>query len=270
MGLTPDPHIFGHVDPKHNPIGTTWATRKECSESRVHPGLLAGIFGSKNDGAYSVVLSGGYKDDVDEGETFTYTGAGGHDKHTVDGKARRVGPQKHDQTFDHPPNRALLISSKTGRPVRVVRGYKLMSIYAPPDGYRYDGLYRVVEAKLVVGKSGFKVCQFKFERLPGQGSLPIHSYHLNLNRVKKSDRAKLRDKAEREAVDSGARDGRPQASSSSAAPIRMKAERKWPSSSIQVKDERKWPDGVSFVDRPPGPEYLRMARARRVDDDDDA
>ena len=34
-------------------------------------------------------------------------------------------------------------SSETRKPVRVIRGYKLHSPYAPAEGYRYDGLYTV-------------------------------------------------------------------------------------------------------------------------------
>lgn len=34
-------------------------------------------------------------------------------------------------------------SAETKNPVRVIRGYKLKSPYAPAEGYRYDGLYVV-------------------------------------------------------------------------------------------------------------------------------
>lgn len=33
----------------------------------VHSGILAGIYGNKHEGCYSVVLSGQYEDDKDEG-----------------------------------------------------------------------------------------------------------------------------------------------------------------------------------------------------------
>jgi hypothetical protein len=39
--------------------------------------MRAGIHGSTSDGAYSVVLSGGYDEDEDKGDTFVYTGSGG-------------------------------------------------------------------------------------------------------------------------------------------------------------------------------------------------
>lgn len=42
-------------------------SRAECSTDAVHAPFVAGIAGSAQDGAYSVVLSGGYEDDVDLG-----------------------------------------------------------------------------------------------------------------------------------------------------------------------------------------------------------
>ena len=39
---------------------------------------MAGIHGGA-DGAYSVALSGGYEDDIDMGDCFTFTGEGGRD-----------------------------------------------------------------------------------------------------------------------------------------------------------------------------------------------
>lgn len=35
------------------------------------------------------------------------------------------------------------VSAQTKKPVRVVRGYKSSSDFAPVEGYRYDGLYTV-------------------------------------------------------------------------------------------------------------------------------
>lgn len=49
------------------------------SESGVHRPHVAGIHGRETEGAYSIVLSGGYEDDVDNGEEFTYSGSGGRD-----------------------------------------------------------------------------------------------------------------------------------------------------------------------------------------------
>lgn len=59
------------------------------------------------------------------------------------------------------------------KPVRVIRGGdKLVSPFAPASGYRYDGLYMVVECATKRGRSGFLVCLFRFVRCPGQLPLP--------------------------------------------------------------------------------------------------
>jgi len=154
------------------PVGTSFASRKACSAAKVHTPLVPGISGSSIEGACSVVLSGGYEDDIDEGETFTYTGAGGRsqDEGAAHGSAVK---QTEDQTFNHKMNLALKISSgANAHPVRVIRGSANKSVFAPPDGFRYDGLYKVEKAYMEKGKSGYMVCRFLFRRLPGQPRLP--------------------------------------------------------------------------------------------------
>ena len=47
------------------------------SEAGVHRPHVAGICGTGDKGCVSLVLSGGYEDDVDDGDEFTYTGSGG-------------------------------------------------------------------------------------------------------------------------------------------------------------------------------------------------
>ena len=37
---------------------------------------MAGIHGNESVGCYSIALSGGYEDDLDYGESFTFTGSG--------------------------------------------------------------------------------------------------------------------------------------------------------------------------------------------------
>ena len=40
------------------------------AKAKIHTNVYAGISGSKTSGAFSVILSGGYEDDVDEGEVM--------------------------------------------------------------------------------------------------------------------------------------------------------------------------------------------------------
>jgi len=112
---------------------------------------------------------------VDLGECFTFTGSGGRALRgtKANPKNLRTAPQSSDQSFENSFNKALKISSETGKPVRVIRGYKLNSPYAPLEGYRYDGLYIVEKAWVERGLNdgGFLVCKFIFRRVPGQPSL---------------------------------------------------------------------------------------------------
>jgi E3 ubiquitin-protein ligase UHRF1 len=169
-----DPTTFGDIPGV--PVGTWWETREDCSNDAIHAPWVAGISGSDK-GAYSVALSGGYEDDIDMGDYFTFTGSGGRAlKGTkTNPKNLRTAPQSSDQSFEHSFNKALKISSETRKPVRVIRGFKLPSPYAPFEGYRYDGLYTVEEAWMEQGLNdgGYLVCKFAFRRVPGQSSLQI-------------------------------------------------------------------------------------------------
>lgn len=114
-------------------VGSLWKFRVQVSESGVHRPHVAGIHGRESEGAYSIVLSGGYDDDVDNGEEFTYSGSGGRD---LSGN-KRTAKQSMDQKLTA-MNRALARncdapiddkkgatgkSWKSGKPVRVVSLY---------------------------------------------------------------------------------------------------------------------------------------------------
>lgn len=115
---------------------------------------------------------------VDLGYAFTYTGCGGRDlKGTKNApKNLRTAPQTFDQSFSNPMNAALKRSAETRKPVRVIRGFKLDSPYAPEEGYRYDGLYVVERAWMAQGLTKrLLVCRYAFKRLEGQNPLPVRS-----------------------------------------------------------------------------------------------
>lgn len=143
---------FGSVD--GHPEGSLFEDRAELRAAGVHRHPRAGISGSQKDGAESIVLSGGYEDDQDFGDTIIYTGYGGRDQET--------GHQTHDQPFTR-WNRALAYSGQNGLPVRLVRGSGHAS---PATGYSYDGLYAVEDFWHEVGKSGFKIWRFRLVKTP--------------------------------------------------------------------------------------------------------
>uniref|UniRef100_A0A8C8MMI1 E3 ubiquitin-protein ligase UHRF n=1 Tax=Oncorhynchus tshawytscha TaxID=74940 RepID=A0A8C8MMI1_ONCTS len=158
------------------PVGSIWKFRVQVSESGCHRPHVAGIHGRSNDGAYSLVLAGGYEDDQDDGNEFTYTGSGGRD---LSGN-KRTAEQSCDQKLTN-MNRALALNCnasvnekdgatakdwKAGKPVRVVRSSKgrKHSKFSPEDGNRYDGIYKVVKYWPEKGKSGFLVWRYLLKR----------------------------------------------------------------------------------------------------------
>ena len=54
-------------------------------------------------------------------------------------KNLRTAPQSREQTLTK-GNLALSVNVTSRKPVRVIRGYALNNEYAPPYGYRYDGI----------------------------------------------------------------------------------------------------------------------------------
>ncbi|KAF9481401.1 hypothetical protein BDN70DRAFT_876367 [Pholiota conissans] len=169
-----DPKQYGHIPGIE--VGTWWESRQGCSADAVHAPWVGGISGGAQ-GAHSVVISGGYEDDVDDGYLFTYTGSGGRAlKGTKSApKNLRTAPQSSDQNFEHTFNRMLKKSCETKKPIRVVRGFKSQSKYAPSEGYRYDGLYIVEKAWIEPGLKEYLVCKYAFKRLPGQPPLPVRA-----------------------------------------------------------------------------------------------
>ena len=127
-------------------LGRVFVDREAVYDNGLHNNKRRGIAENKDAGATAIVLSGGYEDDEDHGNRITYTGEGGRDETT--------GKQVADQKL-HLGNLWLVVSHRNGLPVRVIR--KVAA------GYRYDGLYRVID--------------WRKERPPSHGHL-IYRYEL--------------------------------------------------------------------------------------------
>ncbi|MGK5731870.1 YDG/SRA domain-containing protein [Streptomyces sp. URMC 124] len=141
---------YGH--PPHVRIGDSFSQRQSLSRARVHRPLQAGICGTAELGAESIVVSGGYEDDKDYGDEIIYTGQGGRDE-----KTKR---QYRDQELTL-GNAALATSASTGAPVRVIRGAGGDAEFSPESGLRYDGLYRVEEYWSQRGESNFLIWLYR-------------------------------------------------------------------------------------------------------------
>ncbi len=155
------------------PIGTTFPDRRAVAARGTHRAPQSGIVGTEEDGAESIVVSGGYED-RDHGKVIIYTGHGGLDKN-----GKRIA----DQTFDDPGNAGLRTSMREASLVRVIRGAHKGSKHAPAVGYRYDGLYQVDSADYV--RSGdFWICQFRMEKATSEPDvLPTQQFEAVLSGV---------------------------------------------------------------------------------------
>lgn len=146
-------------------VGDIFFFRMEMCLVGLHAPCMAGIdyMGLKisleeEPVAVSIVSSGGYEDNVEDGDVLIYSGQGGNiyrkDKQIIDQKLERG-------------NLALEKSLHRGNEVRVIRG--LRDVVNPTGKvYVYDGLYKIQESWVEKGKAGCNVFKYKLVRLPGQ------------------------------------------------------------------------------------------------------
>jgi hypothetical protein len=132
-------------------LGQWWPTQLCTVRDGVHGTPQGGIFGDKEHGAYSIVLSGGGYKDKDEGDVIEYSGTEGKDFTPTDATL------------------SMLRSAKSGNEIRVIRSSNLTekkSKYRPEVGFRYDGLYKIKSFEMVSMEK--EMYRFRLERCPGQ------------------------------------------------------------------------------------------------------
>lgn len=160
--------VYGDVD--GYPEGSKFVDRQAAHDALIHRGLVVGI----GAGGSCICMNEGYEDDEDFGDEIIYTGFGG----------KEGGVQVRDQEYTS-GNKSLIESYNQGRPVRVLRGYKLKSAYAPKEGYRYDGLYYIERYQYTVGLAGFKVFRFRLiKQNPGVPVPVVHESRIPKERVR--------------------------------------------------------------------------------------
>lgn len=160
-------------------IGHQFKNRAELAKAGVHRNYQTGIVGAAKIGAESIVISGGYSTDIDNGDTIIYTG--------YDDKKDKIPIRTEDQKL-HKWNLALVTSKNLGLPIRVVRGSDHRSIYSPESGYRYDGLYQVVDYWRDRDENGFHFFRYKLVALSGESNLFLgHNYQENKKGTQRRD-----------------------------------------------------------------------------------
>lgn len=168
-------NFYGHGHLKN---GQRWLSRFQMSRDGAHGAPQAGICGTKKLGARSIVM--GYHDerrneyyaDVDKGWTIWYVGTALSDLNIVNDPEPKETNIKDTAASSNRRNRsptnatqALMKSRQTRTPVRVFRSYYLANIvsHKPKEGFRYDGLYRVVGWECL--KLDRQIYRFKMRRL---------------------------------------------------------------------------------------------------------
>lgn len=179
-----DANYFGHG---HLINGQTWRTRVEMRRDGAHAPLIAGIFGTTEEGAKSIVM--GFHDeekkefyaDIDQGTRIWYMGTARNREKDDKEPTNIKDPDQQNPGMVHlnekghgptPGTNALITSYRTKRPVRVFRSSRLAGIVKdkPVKGFRYDGLYEVVNYELL--KVYRQIYRFEMVRLTdGQGPL---------------------------------------------------------------------------------------------------
>ncbi|XP_010413894.1 PREDICTED: histone-lysine N-methyltransferase family member SUVH2-like [Camelina sativa] len=162
LWLNYEKHIVGPVAGVE--IGDVFFYRMELCVVGLHGQQQAGIdclttdrSATKEPIATSIIVSGGYEDDEDQGDVLVYTGHGGQDK-------------QHRQCEDQKlvgGNLGMERSMYYGIEVRVIRGIKYENSVTSKV-YVYDGLYKIVDCWFAVGKSGYGVFKFRLVRMEGQ------------------------------------------------------------------------------------------------------
>ncbi|CAN9099785.1 hypothetical protein CC77DRAFT_1025344 [Alternaria alternata] len=131
--------------------GQWWPTQLCTVRDGAHGSAQGGIYGEKERGAYSIVLSGGngYQD-VDNGDVIDYSGTPGKNSTPTENTIH------------------LLKSADLGNQIRVVRSAQLnkKNKYRPELGLRYDGLYRVTSYTKTDQETA--MYKFRLERCEGQ------------------------------------------------------------------------------------------------------
>ncbi|KAL2441736.1 hypothetical protein ABEF95_016310 [Exophiala dermatitidis] len=168
--------------------GQTWHYRAEMNRDGAHGPNVGGIAGTAKEGARSIVMgshdAGNNNEyaDVDNGNEIWYMGTalprqeGDNEptnlKDEPDNRRRQRVTRNSKGQGPTVPTQALITSYRTRNPVRVFRSFRLAEAVPmrPPRGFRYDGLYEVVDFELC--KIERQIYRFKLVRLQtGQGPL---------------------------------------------------------------------------------------------------
>lgn len=145
-----NPKVFGHNGIK---VGKLYLRQMAALAQGAHGASQAGISGTAEDGAFSIVVTGRYSSlDKDGLDRVEYCATGSINNTLRDALVLSQGLKM------------MRTSRHTCKPVRVLRGQNDRFQYAPDLGLRYDGLYTVTDEKRSINHKGGLYAVFILER----------------------------------------------------------------------------------------------------------
>lgn len=129
--------------------GQWWPRQIATLRDGAHGKTQAGISGKPGQGAWSVIVAGKYKEDIDRGDEILYCGTEDDEGNGTSGTT------------------LIMENIQSKQPVRVIRSFKGHNkIYSPVEGLRFDGLYDVVDSEVLdIAKKRYR---FRLVRQAGQ------------------------------------------------------------------------------------------------------
>ncbi|XP_065337009.1 E3 ubiquitin-protein ligase UHRF1-like [Cloeon dipterum] len=127
------------------PSGRLWASRKDVCFWGVHRSLEASMCGAINVGVQSLCLSDSLEGDYDNGHWLEVSG--GRDSKTRPRRLAGLDLALAQSCYAglNAKEGAVSVDWMKGLPIRLVRGHRFgqVSRFAPPEGYRYEGIFKV-------------------------------------------------------------------------------------------------------------------------------
>lgn len=139
-------------------VGQSWASKSLSAEWGVHRTPAKSICANGTVGALSIILAHGITEDRDDGYEFIYSGFGGRSKREGVSCNRQLPSQELLRynlylalTCNAPVDAkkgGRAINWRNSQPIRICRASTLKSThpqFAPTEGFRYDGEYKIVK-----------------------------------------------------------------------------------------------------------------------------
>ncbi|KAF3315570.1 hypothetical protein TWF173_003484 [Orbilia oligospora] len=148
-------------------IGDCWKRRKQITDIGLHCRPQGSVHGRKQEGVFSLIIAGAYKEDRNSGLEITFTGVGGQDEANATKKVAQGSKLSIDDLTSGPKasnteNCALAMSASTGKPIRVIANPDAnLSFCRKAKGFTFIGLWKVSGSLVYRNKKNVDVLRFQ-------------------------------------------------------------------------------------------------------------